>query len=204
MRKLLTVSVAVLLAGALTACEQQPTTPDAKASHDAGDVDNVTAEMIVVDTDAAALNGLTPGEQIGTIDFSDDQSADRLTITGSVEAGTLDPTLTDDSYRSLIYDIESPGPGEMGACEPGLGLDDREDDDRSLSIAQMETGEWDVASDSSATLGPRTKSGRNYVTLDDDPNEAGPIGTVSIRDTRVDNGFGPDAVVACGNVGITD
>lgn len=182
MRKPIALGAAVLFAGTLGACDQQPTTPDAKASH-GGSTVAVTADLDAVDTDAAAKNGFSEGDDVGTIDVTDDQAADKLTVTGS--ASGLDPA-NDDGYYSLFYGVGS-NATSPNACEPPEDAEDQ------LTTEQMFIGGWDVASDGTATLGPRTKAGKAYVTVDD-------IGTVSIRDTRIDAGFGPQAVVACGEV----
>lgn len=219
MRRLLGVSVAVLLVLPLVACDEQPTRledqgqvaseTEMSASH--GSSDQVTASAVyrAVGTAAADSNDFDRGERVGTLTVVDD--GEELTVTG--EARGLDPEVV---YVSLFYDKRSsvqgsPASGEAAnnaaACEPGLG----EDHPQFLTGEQMEIGPgdspgplawWDVESDGTATLGPT--STHEYVPVEE-------IGTVSIRDTRIaqvdldgdgepEPGTGPEAVVACGVV----
>lgn len=217
MRKLLSLSLAVLFAGVFGACEEQPTTLDgltASANHGSSD-DPITASATyqAVGTQAAEMNNFRRGEKVGTLTVVDDGS--ELTVTG--EAHGLDPEVV---YVSLFYDKRSSAQGSpsspkaatnAAACEPGTGTALGSDHPQFLTAGQMEIGPgdspgplawWDVKEDHSATLGPT--STHEYVPVKK-------IGTVSIRDTRIaqvdlDNdgepepGTGPEAVVACGVV----
>lgn len=81
-------------------------------------------------------------------------------------------------YVTLVYDVGSV-PGGPTACEPTVLLEG------------MFVGIWSVDANGSGTL----------IQL----GEVAPIGsfdTVSIRDTEINGGFGPEAVVACGEVAI--
>lgn len=212
MRKLMSLSLAVLFAGVAGACEQLPEqpsqdVPDASASHGATDETEATATYRAVDTEAANEHGLRVGQQVGTLSVTDDGS--ELTVTGEA-SGLLDD---DERYISLFYDKASSAQGPH-ACEPGVG----EGHSLFLTPAQMIIGPgsntvfpppfgaphaaWVVDASGDATLGP---SGTlQYVPTD-------MIGTVSIRDLTVsdadldgdgelDPGAGPEAVVACGVV----
>lgn len=198
MRKLLSLSVVGVLALAVGACDEQPVSPDQqlRASHGANDgVVEASAVYRATGTEAAELNDFQRGERVGTLSVTDD--GESLTVEG--EASGLDP---EGVYVSLFYDKRSsvqgsPSSGDAAnnaaACEPGLG----EDHPQFLTVEQMEIGSdgsidlWVVDSDGSATLGPT--STLEYVSVKK-------IGTVSIRDARVNGGFGPEAVVACGVV----
>lgn len=193
MRKLLSVSAAVLLSLTVVACEDS-TSPDQLVWG---------AQLRALDTEAGALNNFAPGDQVGTITVEDDRTQEELTVTGDAQ-GLSGATV----YVSLFYDILSPPTGPR-ACEPVVT---NENDKRFLTAGQMEIGPgdspgplafWNVDSDDGmGTLGPT--STQEYVSVRK-------IGTVSIRDTRVadadidgdgqdDPGAGPEAVVACGEV----
>jgi len=209
MRRILALSVSLLLAAAVTACDEQPTTVDSQteatpetelsASHGSGVITEASAVYRALGTEAAELNGFDRGERVGTLTVTDDGS-DNLTVVGSargLEQGVV--------YVSLFYDKRSSVGGSpssanaalnAGACEPGVGSDHPQ----FLTVGQMEIGPgsspgplawWDVASDGTATLGPT--STQAYVPIKK-------IGTVSIRDVRVNGGFGAEAVAACGVV----
>lgn len=210
MRKLLSVSVAVLLAVPLAACEQQPTqlseqTEDASANQGSsnGEVVTGTADMRAVGTVAAEQHRFKRGERIGTIDVTDDGDAMVTSVDG--EASGLKPSRP---YGSLFYDKlsspqGSPNSGEAAlnasACEPGAGPDHP----LHITLAQMVIsdgegliGSWDVMSNGDATLEGATL---DYVPLKK-------IGTVSIRDFSllpqvIAGDLAPDEiVVACGVV----
>lgn len=196
MRKLLSVSLAALFAVALGACEDQPTRPDVSASVHGAAILNAMADIDAVDTEAAALNGFDQGDDVGTIHVTDDRAQQILAVEGS--ASGLDESAV---YVSLFYDIESTVTGPE-ACEPAFGFDSEFDQDEVLSAKQMEIGPpdqvigfWDVAADGSATLGEfeMTLPAKKYIKVER-------VGTVSIRDARVNRGFGPEAVVGCGSV----
>lgn len=196
MRKLLTLPLIAALSVGFAACDGQPTEPTADASlqsvarsHGATGVFDATAVYRAVNSTAAANHGLRVGERVGTLSVTDDGAA--LTVVGS--ASGLDAAGV---YVSLFYDRASPAQGP-DACEPGRKVGTGTGHPLSLTIAQMEIGSagsidlWDVDASGNASLGPT--STLEYVS-------AGMIGTVSIRDARVNNGFGPEAVVACGVV----
>lgn len=103
----------------------------------------------------------------------------------------------------LFYDTASSDRGNpssdsanigASACEPGVINADHL---LFLTIEQMEIGSggtldvWLVKPTGEATLGPTP-------TLEHVPVKK--IGTVSIRDARVNGGFGPEAGIACGDV----
>lgn len=202
MRKLLSLFVAGLLAVSFGACDQRLTPPEAqssgaevKADHGTDGVTQASAVFRAVKSTAADNHGFRVGKRVGTLSVEDDGSS--LTVEGS--ASGLDP---EGVYVSLFYDKRASAQGipasdeaanNAGACEPGLG----EDHPQSLTAGQMEIGSggtldlWEVEGNGDATLGPTS-------TVDYVPVEK--IGTVSIRDARVNNGFGPNAVVACGVV----
>lgn len=198
MRKLLSLSVVGVLALTIGACDEQPVSPDQqlRASHGAnGGVTQASAVYRATGTEAAELNEFHRGERVGTLSVADDGSS--LTVEG--EASGLDP---EGPYISLFYDKRASVQGSpssdnaannAAACEPGLG----EDHPQFLTDPQMVIGSggtidfWVVDGDGDATLGPTSTLA--YVSVKK-------IGTVSIRDARVDGGFGPEAVVACGVV----
>lgn len=192
MQKLISLLGTTVLAGAVfVACDQlpeQPTTLDqeAQASHHPGGEGNADADAVMraLDTEAARRHGFDEGEVIGDIFFTDDGTT--LTTTG--HASGLDPG-NDGGYLSLVYDNESEAEGKT-ACEPGIS---NPNDPEFLSNAQMFIGAWSVDAAGDGTLGPETNSGDAYAPLS-------LIRTVSIRDTRIGGGFGPQAVVACGLV----
>lgn len=207
MRKLLSLAVMALLVATLGACEDQPTNPRADTSVHGAAILNATADIEAVSSTAASVNGFSPGDDVGTVAVTDDRAQQVLTVEGTANGLNDEVDLTKDDgdglagHVSLFYDVESPATGPE-ACEPALGLDGAFDQDEVLSLAQMEIGPgdppislWDVRSDGSATLGPveMTAPDEKYIKVER-------IGTVSIRDLRVNDGFGPDAVVGCGDV----
>lgn len=101
-----------------------------------------------------------------------------LTITGTatgLESGVL--------YLSLVYDKGSQPKGP-NACEPSLPVG------HPLGIVDtMFVGFWVVDEDGNGLL----MAGPNGSPLDR-------VGAMSIRDTRINGGFGPEAVIACGRV----
>lgn len=209
MRRILALSGSLLLAVAVSACDQQPMTVDSQtqaapatdlnASHGSGVITEASAVYRALGTEAAELNGLDRGERIGTLTVTDDGN-ENLTVVGSARGLEQDVV-----YVSLFYDKRSSAGGSpsssnaalnAGACEPGVGSDHPQ----FLTDGQMEIGPgsspgplawWDVDSDGTATLGPT--STQEYVPIKK-------IGTVSIRDARVNGGLGAEAVVACGVV----
>lgn len=188
MRKLISLPVVAALLGLAAACqEQHPTAPESAIAADHGrtGVIEARADYRAVGTEAAENHGLRVGESVGTLSVTDDGSD--LTVSG--EASGLD---SEGLYVSLFYDLASPAQGPE-ACEPGVG----ENHPLFLTDEQMEIGSggsidvWDVDANGDATLGPTS-------TLEYVPAQK--IGTVSIRDVRVNDGFGAQAVVACGVV----
>lgn len=205
-RRIFAMVLPVFAGAALLGCEEAPTTVEQKqqamdnqevaASHGSSAVASASAVYRAVKSTAAQNHGFRQGERIGTLSVTDDGSS--LTVEGS--ASGMDPT---GIYVSLFYDKRSSAQGipssdnaatNAGACEPG-GFGG--DHPQSLTLGQMEIGSggtldlWDVAANGDATLGPTTTV--EYVSVKK-------IGTVSIRDARVNGGFGPNAVVACGVV----
>lgn len=84
-------------------------------------------------------------------------------------------------YVSLVYDLGSV-PGGPTVCEPVEELED------------MFVGIWDVDAGGNGTLIQVAP-----------PSEIAPldvIDTISIRDTEINEGFGPEAVVACGEIAV--
>ena len=124
-----------------------------------------------------------------------------LRITGTAKG--LDPSAVDGDYISLLYDILSVATGAF-ACEPGFPFDvfagATEEFPGRLTLLEMGLDvmvegplliwvtDYDHDSDSGAK---RTVDGTVNVNLDR-------LRTISIRDTSINGGIGPEAVVACG------
>jgi len=195
MKKSLDLLLLTALALAVGACDGEPTDTvgiedlSMVANHGAAEVIEAVATYKAVKSTAAANHGFTVGEGVGTLTVIDDGSA--LIVEGM--ASGLDPA---GPYVSLFYDKASPAQGP-DACEPGRGVGTGTDHPLSLTIGQMVIGSggtidlWEVDASGEGTLGPTSTV--EYVSAD-------MIGTVSIRDARVNGGFGGDAVVACGVV----
>jgi hypothetical protein len=121
------------------------------------------------------------------IDFEDDGVV--LRVTGEAEGLT-----PGDTYISLIYDIGSEAEGP-DACEPTIF----DPNDPNFILETMVLGFWNVDGDGDGTLSAiNTNFGADYVPLSK-------IGAVSIRnvdifDDQARGGFGPHAVLACGEV----
>ena len=84
-------------------------------------------------------------------------------------------------YVSLVYDLPSV-PGGPTVCEPTAPIDG------------MFVGIWAV-----------DPSGNGILIQLAAPGEIAPLGvidTISIRDTTINDGFGPKAVVACGEIAV--
>ncbi len=143
-----------------------------------GDDDDDVAEA-EADLDEINESGIE-----GEIEFTDDGTT--LTIVG--EADGMDPGV---EYHSLIYDNGSVATGP-GACLPTI-FDPTDPD---FLLPTMFIGVWSVDEDGEGTLAATNTTG-GYVPL-------GKFRTMSIRDTRINGGFGPDAVAACGVVEIDD
>lgn len=141
----------------------------------------------------------------------------------SINAGPCGDSV---GYISLFYDKGS-SPNGPEACEPGPGIrsslaaratngaeGDRDDHPLDLTIPEMHAAKWSVDGDGNGTARRMNVIDVTFPTFDDDGNfdrcvtasipkayvEVDRIGTVSIRDARINDGFGPDAVVACGKV----
>ena len=112
------------------------------------------------------------------IDF-EDIGAGMIRVTGEAEGLT-----PGDMYISLVYDIgsETEGPD---ACEPTIF----DPTDPNNILATMFLDFWNVDGDGNGTLGPLV----NLTPLS-------LIGAVSIRNLAINGGFGPHAVLACGEV----
>jgi hypothetical protein len=101
-----------------------------------------------------------------------------LIVTGTAKG--LAP-LTNDRYVSLVYDTGST-PGGPNVCEPTVPIDG------------MFVGIW--VSDA---------AGNGLLIQVAPPDAIAPLGTIdtiSIRDTTINDGFGPEAVVACGEIAV--
>jgi len=112
----------------------------------------------------------------GSISFT--QTGAGLIVTGT--ATGLAPN-TVGRYVTLVYDLGSV-PGGPNLCEP------------TVEIAGMFVGIW--ASDA---------AGNGLLIQLAPPGAIAPLGTidtVSIRDTTINDGFGPEAVVACGQIAV--
>lgn len=113
---------------------------------------------------------------LGRISFT--QTGAGVIVTGT--AKRLAPS-TVGRYITLVYDVGSV-PGGPEGCEP------------TVPMPGMFVGIW--ASDA---------VGNGLLIQLAPPGEITPIGTfdtVSIRDTTINGGFGPEAVVACGQVAV--
>lgn len=138
-----------------------------------------------VATGLALLHPVNRSDIIGVVEFTDDGST--LTVNGV--ASGLDPGAV---YVSLIYDNGSVSGGPE-ACEPTIF----DPSDPDFILLTMFVGVWDVDAAGNGTL-----EAENI--LDEDTGERvyvplSKFKTISIRDTRINEGFGPEAVVACGD-----
>lgn len=195
MRSVFSLSVVAFLALTLGACQEQPTPldtaePEVMYSHGASD----DARMVTVELKETNNSGIT-----GQATITDDGT--EVTVTGS--ASDMDPDNAFDpegepptGYLSLFYDKASTPAGPR-VCEPGVGEFGHsggrglgEEHPLHLTDAQMLGGFWIVDANGDGTLVDLEGA---YVPVDE-------IGTMSIRDLRINGGFGPDAVVACGKV----
>lgn len=102
----------------------------------------------------------------------------RLAVTGRA-TGLQGPSIS--RYVSLVYDIGS-NPGGPELCEPTEAIDG------------MFVGFWAVDALGNGTLIQVVPPGAIAPT--------GLIDTVSIRDTEINNGFGVEAIVACGEIAV--
>lgn len=103
------------------------------------------------------------------------QTADGVAVAGT--ATGLEPSVG--RYETLVYDVGSV-PGGPVACEPTGGL----------GFTAMFVGVWSVDAAGNGTL----------IQLNRAIAPIGEFDSVSIRDTTINRGIGPEAVVACGQV----
>jgi len=163
----------------------------------------VSADSKSLDRASAELRSLNGSTVTGKVKFR--AKGSELRITGKAKG--LDPSAVDGDYVSLLYDILSVATGAF-ACEPGFPFDvfagATEEFPGRLTLLEMGVDvvvagpllvwvtDYDHDSDSGAK---RTVDGTVNVNLDR-------LRTISIRDNRIDTGFGPgigpEAVVACG------
>lgn len=112
----------------------------------------------------------------GSVDFT--ETAEGVRVTGTATGLQLSAG----RYVSLVYDLGSVAGGPV-ACEPS---------DDSVGEAEMFIGTWAVDDAGSGTLVQLNPAVASLALVD----------TVSIRDTQINNGFGPEAVVACGQIAV--
>lgn len=113
----------------------------------------------------------------GSIDFT--QTDGTVQVTGT--ATGLQPSAG--RYVSLVYDLGSV-PGGPVVCEPSP--------DDPVGPVGMFVGSWVVDNSGNGTL---IQQNPLVASLDQ-------VDSVSIRDTQINNGFGPEAVVACGQIAV--
>lgn len=111
-----------------------------------------------------------------------DDTGAELVVTGTARG--MDPA-NNEGYVSLFYDIHSK-PDGPNACEPEVPPEHED----GLTQGQMLGAVWTVDQDGVGTAHD----------LPEDQVDLSEIGTMSIRDVRINDGFGPEAVVACGKV----
>lgn len=179
MRKLASVGAAALATLSLVAaCDETPTSvaPDRASEVHASHGSTDGARSVTVDLKEINDSGIT-GEAV----ITDDGTS--IVVSGTAEG--LDPSASLD-YLSLFYDKASPPKGPE-ACEPGT-----HDPNHPLFLteAEMLGGIWTVDGNGNGTLHDLVGA---YVPVNR-------VGTMSIRDLRINEGFGPEAVVACGKV----
>jgi hypothetical protein len=112
----------------------------------------------------------------GSIDFSATSLQAHPTVTGTA-TGLQGPSVG--RYVSLVYDLGSV-PGGPVNCEP------------TVDTPGMFVGIWAVDAAGNGTL----------IQLNPEVTPLALIDTVSIRDTTINEGFGPEAVVACGEIAV--
>lgn len=128
-------------------------------------------------TGHADLHSVNRSGAQGSIDFTETDSGVRAAGT----ATGLQPSAG--RYVSLVYDLGSV-PGGPVACEPSP--------DDPIGLVGMFVGSWVV---DSAGNGVLVQTNPAVASLSE-------VDTVSIRDTQINNGFGPEAVVACGQIAV--
>ncbi len=154
---------------------------------------SVSADSDPLDRASAELRTLNDSGISGEVTFRANGS--ELSIEGEAEGMT--PGVF---YVSLLYDILSVATGAF-ACEPGFDFSDiflgaTADAPGRLTLLEMGFDVfgpgpllvWVVGDDDN---GERTVNGTVNVDLDR-------IRVISIRDTSINSGIGPEAVVACG------
>lgn len=217
-RATLSLFVSLLITVGLVGCDDQmPTNQEDQSppetleqvanSHETEDVAVATADLHPINN--SGVNG--------HITIEDD--GESIVVTGDYAKG-LDPTNffppeneggdPIPGYISLFYDKAS-APNGPEACEPGIFAHEAhsdevrrvnphplgEDHPLFLTGPQMLGAYW-------TGYGPEAGNGMGtpvdfpsppaeYVSVDE-------VGTISIRDLRINGGFGPEAVVACGKV----
>ena len=113
----------------------------------------------------------------GRIDFTDNGGETHEGVAWGLDGGVDDGTYISLTYDNVTSGGPSAGPNKVDACEPVIPFDG------------MFLGIWIVDADGHGILlqlGPRAPISE--------------FRTVSIRDTRINDGFGTDAIVACGEV----
>ncbi len=154
---------------------------------------SVSADSNPLDRASAELRTLNDSGISGEVTFRANGS--ELSVEGEAEG--MDPGVF---YISLLYDILSVATGAF-ACEPGFDFSDiflgaTADAPGRLTLLEMGLDVlvagpllvWVVGDDDN---GERTVNGTVNVDLDR-------IRVISIRDTSINGGIGPEAVVACG------
>jgi hypothetical protein len=164
-------------------------------AHANSDISTATADL-------HPINGSGVSGQVTIVD-----DGETIEVTDGHAEG-LDPENVIDlgvpqGYLSLFYDKAS-APKGPEACEPGIFAHEAHSDQVRrvnphplgaehplfLTDAQMLGAFWIVEEDGTGT--PVDLEGA-YVPVEE-------VGTISIRDLRINDGFGPEAVVACGKV----
>ncbi len=153
----------------------------------------VSADSSSLDRARAELRTLNDSGISGEVTFSANGS--ELSVMGEAEG--MNPGVF---YVSLLYDILSVATGAF-ACEPGFDFSNpflgaTEDAPGRLTLDEMGVVDfgatallvWVIGDHDN---GERTVNGTVNVDLDR-------LRTISIRDTSINNGIGPTAVVACG------
>lgn len=206
---ILSVALAVLLA--FGGCDRQPTqlegpaqpSPEAepKVAQSSSDEVVATAVLRAQKTRAAQNHGFRPNEKVGWIEVTDD--GETIVVTDGLAQGldpdnSFSPPPDGTGYISLFYGKQSSVSGSPSseeaapnapACGPGA-----EGHPLRLTRFQMRAAFWKFNDSGDAfpvDIGPEL--GAEYVPVDE-------IGTVSIRDLRVEGGFQVESVVACGVV----
>lgn len=130
-------------------------------------------------TGHATLHPVNQSRVSGSVDFTETEGS--VQVTGT--ATGLQPSAG--RYVSLVYDLGSV-PGGPDVCEPTTPDDP--------GPVGMFVGDWavDGSGNGNGTLVQRNPF---VASLED-------VDSVSIRDTQINSGFGPEAVVACGQIAV--